>query len=228
MSSRKNLSEKELTDKLCKTSYSIDEKKSIFLSDNGRKCQICHKIKINKKLSPYKFSKDHQNYICFCGIRDRSQQLNFHHINAFNDNNSNNNVNINKDNNNDANMDSEEDNSNDNRQHVNNSAQNRNDRNNSLGQGHNIINSRGLQNRHGNDDNNENNEDDRDGEDQHGNDDNNGDNGDGGNLDGNNQDNDENGFVTRREFNTAINRIEARMEEMNNNIKILLNQNNNN
>ena len=123
MSSRKNLSKKELTDKLCKTSYYIDEKKSIFLSDNGRKCQTCHKLKINKKLSPYKFSNQHQNYICFCGIRDRSQQLNSHQINVFNDNNSNNNGNISQDNNNDANMDLEEDNSNDNRQHVNNSAQ---------------------------------------------------------------------------------------------------------
>ena len=36
--------------KLCHFKYSKKEKEKIFLSDNGRKCQTCHKLKINKKL----------------------------------------------------------------------------------------------------------------------------------------------------------------------------------
>ena len=55
-SKEQKLTKSKLIKKLCHSKYSKEEKERIFLSDNGRKCQTCHKLKINKKLSPYNFS----------------------------------------------------------------------------------------------------------------------------------------------------------------------------
>ena len=153
-SKEKNLSKSELIKKLYHSKYSKEEKEKIFISDNGRKCQTCHKLKINTKLSP-----------------------------------------------NDDNDDNRSDG-------------NRN---------------------HGNNDNNDDNESERNRGNAHRNNghdchySHNGNDGDGGNGHGNNPNNNGNNYVTQEVFNNTINRIDARMEEMNRNIqeiRMLLNQNN--
>ena len=65
-----NYSKNDLIEKICNISYSREERRNIFLNGNGRKCRTCHKLKINKKLSPLNFSKQHQRYICICDIQE--------------------------------------------------------------------------------------------------------------------------------------------------------------
>jgi len=65
-----NYSKDELIEKLCSTPYSQEEKKNIFLYKDGRKYQVCLKLKINKKLSPFNFQKKHQRFIYICQIQD--------------------------------------------------------------------------------------------------------------------------------------------------------------
>lgn len=258
-----NLKKSELIKKLCHCSYSKEEKKNIFLSENGRKCQTCHKLKINKKLSPYNFSQVHQQYICLCDIRARSQQQNYIHNNVENNRNSVDNISNQNQNNNDPNYDNSGDvnmnDGNDIRQNDNNNySQNRLGLNLQIQRG----NRTGVRNRHANnrqDNNNENGDNRSDGNNQHGNNDNNddnesggnrdnghennghnshnghngnnGNNGDGGNGHGNNHNNNGNNYVTQEVFNTTINRIDARIDEINRNIQDiqrLLFQNNQN
>ena len=90
-------------------------------------------------------------------------------------------------------------------------------------------------NQHGNNDNNDDNESEGNRGNIHGNNrhnchnGNNGNDGDGGNGHGNNLNNNRNNYVTPEVFNTAMNRIDARFQEMNRNIqeiRLLLHQNN--
>ena len=108
-------SKEELIRGLCHTSYSKQEKKNLFLTNNGHKCHTCYKLRINKKLLPFNFSSKHQQYICFCHTQAPNQIHNVRNNNSHN-NNDNNDINnigsnqINQINNNDNNIDMDEDN----------------------------------------------------------------------------------------------------------------------
>ena len=97
-----NYSKNDLIQKLCHTNYSREEKERIFLSNNGRKCRTCHKLKINKKLSPSNFSPQHRNCICLC--HTQVERRNVNELPFENGNENNNNAENNNDNNNNNNI----------------------------------------------------------------------------------------------------------------------------
>ena len=240
-SSKQNYSKKDLIKGLYKTKYTSDEKKKIFLSDNGRKCQTCHKLKINKKLSPFGFSAKHQEFICFCHTQPRrgsSSENNNEVINNNLQNNDNNNnieanqnnlQNINED---DINMyDGEEmeENPLEPRQQEN-SRENESNRNvGNAGSNHRNNSRRGGQDDHGNhggsgdqggDGGNEGQGDDEGNGGQGGDGGNGGQAGDGGN--GGQAGDDGNNYVTKKEFLEEIEKINTSLDEINNTIRQLL------
>ena len=219
-----NYSKEELVQKLCKTSYSEEEKKSIFLSQNGRKCQTCHKLKINKKLSPFDFSAKHQKFICICHSQnnDDSSSKGFFQINQINDNN--NDMNMNED---DSDHEENEINYSDQNNHNISSRQMSSNLSNQESDGGNGNNGNEVSNQSfpsrdisvskvGDGSNGD------EGSNQ-------GNNGNGSNgSDGYNSISRENEFVTRAEFFQEINGINSRLDRMDRNIQQLLQNHNHN
>ena len=216
-------SKEQLIRGLCNTSYSKQEKRNLFLSNNGRKCQTCSKLRINKKLSPFNFLPKHRQYICFCHTQAPNQIHNVRDDNSHN-NNDDNNIDSNQinqiNNNNDNNIDMDEDNLENEENEMDLSGQN----------SHNLS-SREISDSQLNLEsdegkrNNGSNEGSNHGSDGHGNN--------GG--DGPNSINSEDYYVTRREFireiqgiNTRLDNTITRLDNMNRNIQQLLqNQNQN-
>ena len=89
----KNLPKTQLVNKLCNTPYTYDEKKNIFLQGDGIKCRTCHCLKIKKKLCPYDFSNNHKDYICFCDTQPKIKRQKVVDLEV------NNNLNLNQNNN---------------------------------------------------------------------------------------------------------------------------------
>ena len=68
---------------------------NLFLHENGIKCRTCHCLKIKKKLCPDDFSNKHKRYICFC---DTQPKIKRQKVVDLDDNN---NLNLNQNNNGD-------------------------------------------------------------------------------------------------------------------------------
>ena len=88
-----NLSKTQLINRLCNTPYTYNEKKNIFLHEDGIKCRTFHCLKIKKKLCPDDFSNKHKGYICFCDTQPKIKRQKVVDLEV------NNNLNLNQNNN---------------------------------------------------------------------------------------------------------------------------------
>lgn len=235
-----NYSKDDLIEKICGTSYRREEKINIFLNGNGKKCRTCHKLKINKKLSPLNFSSQHRRYICICDIREPNSAV---HDESSNNDPNNDDIQSSQINDNDMDIDDLEN------EELNLSEQNSHDHLNQRSQS--SQGNEGGDKSNGNEGSNHdissreilahqinqrnkiyNNNDGEDGSSSH-----HGSNGHGNNGgDGHEQiNNEDNSYVTKREFireirriDSSINGINNRLDNMNRNIQLLLqNQNHN-